>query len=377
MRGQVDSQADMFHMFDLEEMVPANHPLRAIKPRVDRILAGMSPLFDAAYGRVGRPGIPVERLIKALLLQKLYSIRSEIQLCQQIGFNMLYRWFLDMNPSETAWTPEVFSMNRKRFEEHGFVQRFFDAVTADAIVEGLVSSDHFTVDGTLIQSFASMKSLRPIGSEDQKVSDHSDDDDPHNPTINFRDEKRRNVTHRSLTDPEARLARKGKGKPAYLSHSGHVLMENRNGLCLDISIAEATGTAEREQALSLLSRVKDIHGLQPSTLGMDAGYADGYFMAGLESDGVVPHVPVRKDRPIKGNDDGARARRRAAKRMKGEPYQISQRIRKKVEEIFGWMKTVGDMARAKFVGRWKIQQQALVTGAAYNLLRMARLRPIS
>lgn len=375
MRGRTDHQGEVFHTFQLEDMVPAHHPLREVKARADAVLGKMSRRFNQAYGKTGRPSVPPERLIKALLLQALYSIRSEIQLCEQIGYNMLYRWFLDMTPSENTWTPEVFSMNRKRFDEHGFVRDFFDLVVREAMLEELVSGDHFSVDGTLIQSFASMKSLRPIDTKDSKVSDGADDDDPGNPTINFRNEKRSNKTHRSIVDPEARLARKGEGKPAMLSHSAHVLMENRHGLCLAVAVDQADGYAERVQCDAMLDHVRRRHGLKPKTLGADAGYRDGHFLDTLEQDGIVPHVPVG-DGTIKGDDDAAWARRRASFRQMSRAYAVSQRIRKRVEEIFGWCKSVGGLARSRFVGRWKLKQQSEVTAAAYNLLRMARLAPM-
>ena len=265
-------------------------------------------------------------------------------------------------------------MNRERFDRHGFVRDFFDRVVKDAILEGLVSEEHFSVDGTLIQSFASMKSLRPIESQDRKVSDGADDDDPGNPTVNFRNEKRTNKTHRSIVDPEARLFRKGKGKPAILSHSGHLLMENRNGLCLDILLGQADGFAERESAWNMMVDTWRRHDLWPSTLGMDAAYVDGAFLHDLEQEDIVPHVPIPEG-PIRGEDEGSQARRRARRRKGNKGYAISQRIRKRIEEIFGWLKAVGGMARARFIGRWKIKQQAEITGAAYNLLRMARLTP--
>lgn len=374
MRGRVDSQNEIFHTFILEDLVPANHPLRSIKKRADAILKDMSRRFSAAYGQTGRPSIPPERLVKALLLQAIYSIRSEIQLCEQITYNMLFRWFLEMNPSDAVWTPEVFSMNRQRFDEHGFVRDFFDRVVADAVLEGLVSDDHFSVDGTLIQSFASTKSLRPIDTADRKVSDGAEDDDPGNPTVNFRGEKRSNATHRSLVDPEARLARKGPGQPARLSHSAHVLMDNRSGLCLDVAVDEAHGQAERRQARTMLERTAQRHGLWPRTVGFDAGYVDGTFLADLEAEGITPHVPVGNG-VIRGDHAGARARRKARRRKRTRTYQISQRIRKRIEEIIGWCKKVGGLARARFVGRWKIRQQGEVTAAAYNLVRMARLAP--
>jgi transposase len=374
MRGRVEAQGEVFHTFHVDDLIPASHPLRSIKVRADEILKAMSRRFSAAYGKVGRPSIPPERLIKALLLQALYSIRSEIQLCEQIGYNLLFRWFLDMNPSEAVWTPEVFCMNRERFDQHGFVRDFFDRVVKEGIIEGLASPDHFSVDGSLIQSFASMKSLRPIDSPDTRISDGSDDDDPGNPTVNFRQERRSNQTHRSIVDPEARLMRKGNGKPAVLSHSLHVLMENRSGLCLDISVDEANGTAERIQAGAMLDRTRKRHGLWPRTLGTDAGYKDGKFLDAVETFGIIPHTPVG-DGPIVGDDGPARARRRARRRAKSKGYGRSQRIRKRIEEIFGWCKMIGGLGRARFVGRWKIKLQSEVTAAAYNLLRLARLRP--
>ena len=266
-------------------------------------------------------------------------------------------------------------MNRQRFDQHGFVRDFFDRVVDGAILEGLVSEDHFTVDGTLIQSFASMKSLRPIGTKDKKVSDGADDDDAGNPTVNFHNEKRSNTTHRSIVDSEARLARKGKGKPALLSHSAHVLMENRNGLCVDIAVDEANGYAERVQSGVMLDHVHRRHGLRPRTLGADAGYKDGAYLDALERFGIEPHVPIG-DGPIRGVDQDAEARRHARRRQRTKGYQVSQRIRKRVEEIFGWCKTVGELAHCRFVGRWKLKQQGEVVAAAYNLLRLARLAPM-
>lgn len=374
MRGRVERQGEVFHTFHVHDLIPANHPLRSIKVRADGILKDMSRRFSTAYGKTGRPSIPPERLIKAMLLQSLYSIRSEIQLCEQIGYNLLFRWFLDMNPSETVWTPEVFSMNRQRFADHGFVREFFERVVREAILEGLVSGEHFSVDGSLIQSFASMKSLRPVDTTDTKVSDGSDDGDPGNPTLDFRGEKRSNATHRSIVDPEARLARKGDGKPAVLSHSLHVLMDNRHGLCLEVAVDEANGTAERLQAGAMLDRVRERHDLWPRTLGTDAGYKDGKFLEALETFGIVPHTPVGEG-PIVGRNGPAQARRRARRRAGHVGYAISQRIRKRVEEIIGWCKTVGGLARARFVGRWKIKLQGEVTAAGYNLLRMVRLAP--
>jgi len=382
MRGRVDCQGEVFHTFNVEDLIPADHPLREIKRRSDRVLAGMSRDFNAAYGRTGRPGVPPERLIKALLLQALYSIRSEIQLCEQIGYNLLFRWFLDLRPSETVWTPEVFSMNRRRFEEHGLVRTFFGRVRDEALLEGLASREHFCVDSTLIQSYASLKSLRPIESTDTKVSDSAEDEDRGNPTVNFRGQKRSNATHRSLVDPEARLMRKGDGQPALLSHSAHLLMDARSGLLVDIAVDEANGTAERVQALRLLDDVRRRRvRCWPQTLGADGGYQAGPFLHELERRGVTPYVPIPAG-PIRGADSAdarrrvaAQARCRARRRMKTAAYRAVQRVRKRVEEIIGWCKTIGGLARTRFVGRWRIGLQATITGAAYNLLRLARMKP--
>lgn len=381
MRGRVDSQGDVYHTFNVHDLIPADHPLREIKRRADAVLAGMSRDFNAAYGKTGRPGVPPERLIKALLLQALYSIRSEIQLCEQIGYNLLFRWFLDLRPSDAVWTPEVFSMNRRRFDEHGFVRTFFARVRDEALLEGLASREHFCVDGTLIQSYASLKSLRPIESTDTRVSDSSDDDDRGNPTVNFRGQKRSNATHRSIVDPEARLMRKGDGRAALLSHSAHLLMDARSGLLVDIAVDEANGTAERTQALALLDGVRRRRvRCWPQMLGADAGYQAGAFLHQLERRGVTPCVPIPEG-PIRvaDGDDAkraaAQARRNARRRMKTAAYRAMQRVRKRVEEIIGWCKTIGGLARTRFVGRWKIKLQATLTGAAYNLLRLARLKP--
>ncbi len=374
MRGRVEAQGVMFHAFQIDDFVPADHPLRSIKRRADAILKDMSPDFSRAYTPQGAPSIPPERLIKALLLRALYSIRSETQLVEQIGYNFLFRWFLDLQPTDEVWVQETFSMNRQRFERHGLVRKFFDRVVAAAIVAGLVSDEHFSVDGTLIESYASIKSLRPIQSVHRKVSDGADDDDRGNPTVNFRGEKRSNATHRSLTDPESQLARKGKGQPAKLSHGGHVLMENRHGLCLDIAVSDPNPQYERVLAGVMLGRTQQRHGLYPKTLGADGNYKAGAFLAALEEDGITPHVPL-PDGPIRGNDAAATARQRAKRRMRTKGYAISQRVRKRVEELIGWCKIIGGLARAWFVRRWKIQQQSEATAAAYNLLRLARLAP--
>lgn len=370
MRGRTDTQGPMFLMINVEAELPQDHPLRAIKRWADRILTAMSRDFTAAYSTTGRPSVPPEQLLKALLLQALYSIRSEIQLMQAVHFNLLYRWFLDLH-DRAVWTPEVFSMNRERFAEHGLVRKFFDRIVSEAVLEELASPDHFTVDGTLIQSWASLKSLkRRDGTEPER-----DDSDPGNPTVNFHGEKRTNATHVSGTDPQARLLRKGKGKEALLYHSGHVLMENRHGLCLDVRVDAADGKAERRSAKEMLKHVRRRHGLTPQTVAADKGFDDGSFLLELEERGMSPHVPVRQGRIVSGEPAGL-ARRRARRRMKTKGYGLSQRVRKRIEEIFGWLKMVAGLARTRFVGRWRIALEALMSGAAYNLLRMARLEAV-
>jgi transposase len=370
MRGRVTKQTTMFLLFNLEERVPADHPLRAIKARCEPILAAMGRDFNRAYSRLGRPSIPPEQLLKAMLLQALHSIKSEIRLMEAIDFNLLFRWFLDLPGDAQAWTPEVFSMNRERFAEHGLVQKFFDRLVAAALVEQYASPDHFSVDGTLIRSWASLKSLRPKDGAGGPPPEGPSD--PGNPLVNFRGDKRSNATHQSATDPEARLARKGKGKEAHLCHSGHVLMENRGGLVVAVEVDAPDGHAERRAARRMLRHVKGRHGLVPRTLGVDAGYDDGTFLADVEADGTVPHVPVRQG-PIKASDRTGEARRRARRRMKTKGYAISQRLRQRIEEVFGWCKTVGNLARTRFVGRWKMRLEALMTGAAWNLLRLVCL----
>ena len=368
MRGNPKLQNPMFFVANTEERLPKNHPLRAIKRRADEVLKQMERTFQGAYSETGRPGIPPEALLKALLLQALYSIPSERRLVDAISWNLLYRWFCDLAPDAEMWDATAFTHNRERFERHGLVQKFFERVVASALVEPYASNDHFTVDGTLIQSWASLKSFRPKdGAADPPPAGGS------NPSLNFRGEKRGNATHQSTTDPEARLARKSNATAALLCHSGHVLMENRHGLCLEIAIAVADGHAEREQAKTMLQRFRQRHGLRPRTVGGDAGYEAGQFLHELESElGITPHVPITSAR-VTSAGEGGEARRRMLQRMKTQGYALSQRARKKIEQMFGWMKQAGGLRKVRHVGRWKIQQVAYLWAAAYNLLRLAHL----
>lgn len=363
MRGTPPKQTSMLCLQSPEAVVPADHPLRKIKKLVDVTLAKLSPTFDAMYSAVGRPSIPPERLLKASLLMALYTVRSERMFCEQLGYNLLFRWFLDMEMTQEPFVPTVFSHNRQRLIAHEVAQQFFETVVAQARAGNLLSDDHFTVDGTLIDAWASLKSFRP---KDEKKNDKDPPkDDPGNPTVNFHGEKRGNATHASTTDPEAKLARKGRGKEAKLSYSGHALMENRHGLLVDFRIAEANGTAERAMALQMVRET--LVGDHRITLGADKGYDTRGFVADCREANVTPHV-ARNERRKGGSAIDGRTTRHAG-------YSVSQRLRKRVEEIFGWMKTVGNFRRSRYKGQARTQLAAHLVGAAYNLVRIARLLP--
>ena len=275
MRGGVPPPDVLFYSVNVDTLIPEDHPIRGIKRRADAELDRLRGAFNAAYSVMGRPSIPPERLIKATLLQALYSIRSESQLCEQIGYNLLYRWFLDMTLDEPVWDHSSFTTNRARFKEHGLMEKFFDGSVALAIQEEAAGSEHFSSDGSVFQAWGSMKSVRPKDEDPPKDSNGWSD---------FAGEKRSNATHASTTDPEARLTRKSQGQGAMLAHSMHVLMDNRHSLMLDVKVAEASGTAEREAAVEMIKRVRKRHGLKPKTLGADKGYDDGAFLNRLEKD---------------------------------------------------------------------------------------------
>jgi transposase len=351
MRGRADEQMPLFHTFNVEERIRSNHPLRDIKLRVDRILESMSPQFAAAYSTKGRPSVPPERLLKALLLMTLYSIRSERQLCESIDVNLLFRWFLDMQPSDEAFDATTFTHNRQRLDDHDLTKTFFDAIVREAITAGLCS-EHFSVDGTLIESFASAKSFQP---KDAKPDDSEAGNGfkPRNAEVDFHGEKRSNDTHASRTDPEAKLYRKGRGKEAKLSHMGHTLGENRNGLIVNITVTEANGTAERSAALDMIDELAATHKVKPKTLGADKGFDSGEFFQELEARRIEPHVPLVKEPadPKKvANQErkaGMEARQRMKSRMGSEEYRLSQKYRKKIEEGYGWLKTIGGLGRSR------------------------------
>lgn len=358
MRGHVDPQSGLFSYFSVEERIPADHPLRRIKPRADAVLGSMSASFDAMYADGGRPSVAPERLLKSSLLIALYSVRSDRLFCEMLDYNMLFRWFLDMGLEEASFDHSTFSKNRARLIEHEIAKEFFAGVINQAREQRLLSDEHFTVDGTLIESWASFKSLkRKDGTPPKSGSDGTG-------MVDFKGEKRGNKTHESSTDPEAKLMKKGDGQAAKLSFGAHALMENRSGLLVDVAITDST-LYEPYAAEPMLDRRRQARrGM--STLGADKGYFNKGFVALLRSRKIAPHIARFEGRSAPGLD---------GRTTRHEGYAISQRKRKRIEEIFGWMKTVGGFRKTRFVGIAKTQLAAYMVGAAYNLLRMARLQP--
>jgi transposase len=381
MRGKQNDQPAMFYAIDLDERIPANHPLRPIKAEVDRQLAALHPQFEAAYSKTGRPSVPPEQLLKALLLQCLFSVPSETRLVERIDLDLLFRWFLNMDPAEDVFDATAFTHNRERLENHGLVGAFFDGVVRRALDLGQMSEDHFSVDGTMIESYASLKSFQPIETSEEE-SEGSDNNGykPRNAEKDFKGQKRSNETHQSKTDPEARLYRKGNGQEAKLAHLGHLMTDNRNGLVAAVTMTQANGTAETEAALTMIDHVDHRLGIKPSTLGSDKGYDSGDYYLALEERGIEPHSAMR-DQPVGGKGTSRRspkdkpkieARQRMAGRMQSLAFELSQRCRKKVEEPIGWLKTVAHLSKSRWVGRWKIQQQMQLAAAAYNLVRLRK-----
>lgn len=357
MRGQDSSQDSFFSYGSLEERIPSNHPLRPIRQLVDRVLRQLSSDFAKLYAPMGRPSIAPEKLLRALLLMVLYTIRSERRLMEELEYNFLYRWFVGLGMDEAVWDATVFTKNRERFIDGEVARRFFDAVVGEARVADLLSDEHFSVDGTLIEAWASLKSFRPKGEQNSAPPD-----DPGNPTVNFHGEKRSNQTHESTTDPDAKLARKGNGKEARLCYSGNVMIENRNGLVVDAELIEASGTAEREAALWMAERIP---GSDRVTLAGDKGYDTREFVAELREMNVTPHVAQNTAR------SGGSAVDRRTTRHAG--YSISQRRRKIVEEFFGWLKTVAGQRKTRYRGIWRVGWAFTFAAAAYNLVRMRNL----
>jgi transposase len=353
MRGDDPQAAHLFSYISPEQRVPADHPLRPIRQMTDAALHALSRRFARMYSTTGRPSIAPEKLLRALLLQILYSIRSERQLMEQLEYNLLFRWFVGLNMDDPVWSATTFSKNRERLLDGDIAQAFFAEVKGAAEAAGLLSAEHFTVDGTLLEAYASLKSFQPT---DRPTP--PSDDDPGNPTIDFRGQKRSNVTHHSTTDPDSRLFRKADGQPSRLAYNGSVLMENRSGLVVDTSTLPATGTAEREAALHMIEQLARGRG----TIGGDKGYNHRAFVDGVRARGKTPHVAAK----VRGNAVDGRTTRHAG-------YDVSQRFRKRVEEIFGWMKTVGLLRKLRHRGLPRVAWMFTFTAAAYNMVRMRTL----
>jgi transposase len=361
MRGDDQQQNHMFSYLSPEARVRKDHPLRAIRAMVDEVLSQLSRRFDTMYARVGRPSIAPERLLRAQLLQMLYSIRSERLLMEEMDYNLLFRWFVGLNADDEVWDASTFTKNRDRLLEADVAKEFLMRVVAQAQAKGLTSDEHFTVDGTLLEAWASLKSFQP---KEGKPSPPPDD--PGNPTVNFRGEKRSNETHASKTDPDALLARKSQGKESKLSYLGNLLVENRNGLILDAEVFQANGTAERDAALIMLEQIP---GTKLVTVGGDKGFDTFGFVEECRNLRVVPHVAQNDERRGGSAIDGRTTRHSS--------YAVSQRKRKRIEECFGWLKTIALMRKVRHRGVGKVHWIFTLACAAYNLVRMRNLAAVS
>jgi transposase len=360
MRGDDPRQAAIFSYISPEERVPQDHPLRRIRMMVDAVLKELSPQFDTLYSHTGRPSIAPEQLLRALLLQVLYTVRSERLLMEQLDYNLLFRWFVGLHMDDPIWDPSTFSKNRERLLAGDVARAFFEQVVGQAQEYGLLSDEHFTVDGTLIEAWAGQKSFKRKESEPP-----SPPDDPGNPSIDFHGERRTNATHASTTDPEARLYKKAKGQEAKLAYLGHVLMENRHGLVVNTRVTQATGTAEREAALAMSEAIPGQH---RATLGADKNYDTRDFVRELRELRVTPHVAQHTT---------GRASAIDGRTTRHPGYAISQRKRKCVEEIFGWLKTVGLFRKVRHRGVARVGWMFTFAAAVYNLVRMRTLAAVA
>ena len=354
MRGADEQPGSMFSYVSLEERVPPDHPLRAIRRITDRALERLSPRFGTLYINFGRPSIPPEKLLRALLLQALYTLRSERQLMEQLDYNLLFRWFVGLGMDDAVWSPTTFTKNRERLLDGDIAAAFFEAVLIHADTERLLSNEHFTVDGTLLEAWASHKSFR-------RRDDEPPSDAGGNPTINFHGDRRTNDTHRSTTDPDARLYKKARGREARLGYLGHLLMEHRSGLIVNATVTPATGHGERDAALVM---IEDLPGRHRVTVAGDKGYNTREFVAELRRMQVTPHLA-----------QAATDRRRAIdeRTTRHRTYQISQQKRKLVEQGFGWIKTVGGLRKLRHRGGPLVTWIFVFTAAAYNIVRLRRL----
>jgi transposase len=360
MRGLDYQQSSAFSYVSPEQRVPGNHPLRPIRKMMEAALVELSPVFDEIYSTTGRPSIAPEKLLRALLLQLLYSVRSERMLMEQLQYNLLFRWFVGMDMDEQVWVPTVYSKNRDRLLAGEIAQALFSQVLDQARAEDLLSDEHFSVDGTLIEAWASQKSFRR---KDARTSvDKKDEDDPGNPTVDFHGEIRSNDSHQSSTDPDARLARKSGGHEAKLAYCGNVLIENRNGLVVDTELMRCSGTAEREAAKMMIG---SLQGSAAVTVGADKGYDTQEFVKDLREMNARPHVAQNLKRRGGSAIDGRTVRHMG--------YKVSQMKRKRIEEVFGWLKTVALLRKTRHRGLLRVGWVFSFAAAAYNLVRMRNL----
>ena len=356
MRGKAARQATMLTAVTPDALVPKHHPIRRIKPMVDRALAQLSPTFDRIYAANGRASIPPEHLLKACLLMALFSVRSERQFCERLEYDLLFKWFLDLNIMDHGFDHSAFAKNKQRLLDADVAREFLLEIVEQAREQRLLSEEHFSVDGTLLEAWASVKSFRPRD-EDEPPSDGG-----RNPEVDFRGERRSNDTHGSTTDPEARLARKGKGKEAKLCFGAHVLMDNREGLVVDVRLTLVEGASERDAASEMLEAVP---GAGRITVGADRGYDTRGFVRGCRKSRVTPHVAQKQRSAID---------RRTTRH---EGYRLSQRARKRVEEVFGWVQTVGGGRKLRYCGVERNRFWMELTTASYNLVRLSKLTPVS
>jgi transposase len=359
MRGEDIQQSELFSYGSLEERVPEKHPLRAIRAMVDEALGEMSARFDEIYPEDGRRSIPPERLLRALLLQMLYSLRSERMLMDQLEYNLLFRWFVGLSANEPVWHPTVFTKNRDRLLEGAVSEQFFSLIVMQARRKKLLLDEHFTVDATLVEAWAGQKSFQRKERDDDPLNPPVDKSS--NPTINWHREKRSNETHESITDAMARLYKKTRGAEAKLGYVGHVLTENRNGLVVDVRLTQASGTAERDAATAMIAGKAHWRRV---TLGADRAYDTRGFVTSMRELNVTPHV-AQNDKNRRSAIDQRTARHAG--------YAVSQRKRKRVEEVFGWMKTVALQRKTRFRGLDRVGWMFTLAASAYNLVRMRNL----
>jgi len=358
MRGTDEQQTSFFILGDVESMIPADEPLRALRTLVDEVLAKLDGDFARMYAKDGRPSIAPEQLLRATILMMVESLRSELQVVRSIRFNVLHRWFVGLGVTDVVWDASTFSKNRERLLRHEIAQRFLDEVVALARSRDLISDDHLTADGTHLKASASMKTFLPRDDDDNDTGGQSRGD--RNQSVDFHGQRRSNETHRSRTDPDARLMKKSKGDSSKLVHAGHLLTENRHGLVVQAMVTVASGTAEREAALTMLANRR--HPRQPTTLGADKGYDASSFVEGCRAQLVTPHVASK----VVGSAVDGRTTRHAG-------YVISQRKRKLVEEVFGWMKTVAGLDQLRLRGTLLVESVFCLAAGVYDLIRMRNI----